>query len=230
MNANATHPLAKLTAAEAALIASIESAAAKLDAVGTSALDAALSRLRDAAHAAAARLGSAGDAVAHVVDEVLGGMLAQAGRIEDAIDHAEPAEPAVGYTFAEPAGQVEPEAPVASSSPDGRDDAAAPEPVNTLIPNEGIDAKGVRPPDTLDSVEGADEKGVCLSDTLRDEQPAFTPDGPTLFDDAGNHAFDPTEVLVGPNAVEYQVQRPGPNADESPVFPVTSPRRKKKGR
>jgi hypothetical protein len=231
MNANATqHPLAKLASAESALIASIESAAAKLDAVGTSALDAALSRLRDAAHAAAARLGSAGDAVAHVVNDVLEGMLAQAGRIEAAMSgggasigipmdaaptfqgyaHQEQVEAATVAT--DEISSVATPVPAPSSSPDGIEDIATPEPAH-------------EPRRT----------GLALVDDFLDvardaEAPAFSPDGPTLFDDAGDHESDPTEVLVGPNAVEYKTQRPGPDADESPVFPVASPRRKKKGR
>jgi hypothetical protein len=244
MNANAPqHPLSKLSAAESALIASIESAAAKLDAVGTSALDAALSRLRDAAHAAARRLSHAGESVASIAGDVLACAFAEAGRIEDALsgdgETGIPVSTFQGYAHRDetegtvagvPSGTPATPVLLPSSSPDGREDAAAPEPVNTLIPNEGIDAKGVRPPDTLDRIDGADERGVVQTDTLHEERGAFTPDGPSLFDDAGNEAPDPTEVLVGPNAVEYQARRPVPDADDAPVFPVASPRRKKKGR
>ena len=71
-----------MATAEATLIASINAAAAKLDQLGTSAVDAALNRLRDSPHAAAARLGSAGDAVAFIFGQAL--------RIEDAMSCAEP--------------------------------------------------------------------------------------------------------------------------------------------
>jgi len=70
---NATHPLAKLTNAEAALLASIDAATARLEAVGTSSLDAALERLRSAAHAASARLAEAGLTVASLAGDVLEG-------------------------------------------------------------------------------------------------------------------------------------------------------------
>ena len=193
---NATHPLAKLSAAEAALIASIDAAAKKLDAVGTTALDAALARLRDAANAAAARLGSAGDTVAYIVNEVLEGMLGQALRIEDAVSHAEPAVEPTGYTFDEPA-QVADAAP--ATSPDGR------------------------------AVEHAPIEKYPA------ETPAFSPDGPTLFDQAGNPEpdDDPTLVLVQDKAVSYVFGVPlpasGTSEDAGPVYPVKSPLKKRRG-
>jgi hypothetical protein len=62
-----------------------------------------------------------------------------------------------------------PDTPVPSSSPDGIEDIATPEPA----------------PEPR-------RTGLALVDDFLDaardaEVPAFTPDGPTLFDDAGNH-------------------------------------------
>lgn len=180
---NATHPLARLSAAEAALIASIDAAAKKLDAVGTTGLDAAIGRLRDAAHAAAARLGSAGDAVSYVVGDLLDGILGQSLRIEDAMSHAEPTvEPAAGYIYTEPA-QVVTEAPTAAN--------------DAVVQNDVTHGKGVIPNDTIEKYPS--------------ETAAFSPDGPTLFDDAGNPEpdEDPTAVLVQDKAVSYVFGRRG---------------------
>lgn len=78
MNANAIHPLAKLSAAEQSLISSIDAAAARLDALGTSAVESALDRLRNAAHAAACRMADAGSLVASIAGDVLACALGEA--------------------------------------------------------------------------------------------------------------------------------------------------------
>jgi hypothetical protein len=63
--------------------------------------------------------------------------------------------------------------------------------------------------------------------------PASSPDGPTLFDEAGN-ASDPIEVLALPNAVPYAPGVPlaasGSNGDAGVTHAVASPQRKRKGR
>ena len=71
MNANASHPLAQLSTAEATLIAGIDAATAKLDSLGTHTLDAVVDRLRNAARAATNRLSQAGAVIASMTEDVL---------------------------------------------------------------------------------------------------------------------------------------------------------------
>src|SRR4051812_7309721 len=103
---NATHPLARLAAAESQLISTIDNATARLDAVGTSALDSALNRLRDAAHAAASRLSNAGSVVAAIAGDLVERVLGEAVGITNALAGE---EQQVGPAAGEPsAPQVEP--------------------------------------------------------------------------------------------------------------------------
>jgi hypothetical protein len=224
---NATHPLAQLSAAEAALISSIHAAAARFDAIGTSSLESALARLRDAAHAASARLADAGAAVASAVSDVLESVLCEAMGIRTALagDEREP-EPAAafaGYTHC-----GEPEGTVAGVSPDT---PATPAPAPTSSPEPR--RTGFAVVDALLEVAAEAEAEGRADPAPRAKCPAvpalFTPDGPTLFDQYGNAEADPTDVLVGPKAVEYSPP-PATAGDDAPVYPVASPRRKKKGR
>ena len=89
---NTTHPLSQLTAAEAALIATIHAAADRLDAVGTADLEAALVRLQTSAIAAADRLSRASKAVGFIVSELLGDLATAAAGIAGGLDPAVGAE------------------------------------------------------------------------------------------------------------------------------------------
>jgi hypothetical protein len=215
MNANATHPLAKLASAEATLISTIDAATARLNTVGTSSLDAALERLRSAAHAASARLQDAGAIVASIAGDVLEHLLGVSAGIESAMgrgDAIAPVESAIGYTIEE---RAMPE--------------VEPAPRRTGFPI--ADA-------FLDIAREAEAETPAEPQTPREKYPAapaaFSPDGPTLFDDAGNHTVDPTEVLLGAKAVPYApgvpVARPGANGDAGAGHAGAAPQRRRKGR
>ena len=222
---NAIHPLAKLSAAEASLVASMEAAAARLDAVGTSAVESAIERLRASAHAASVRLQDAGSLVASIAQDVLQYVLGEAMGIQNAIRaDAVPAsvgphrvEPVNGYTYTEP-----------TQEPDILNHLPAPE-VLARLP---FLFAGQRPPEPEPTPEVKPERrtGLALVDAFRgiareaeaetkDPVPdaAFTPDGPTLFDRHGNPEDDPTLVLVKPHAVPY-------------VAPTRTPTRRRKAR
>ena len=251
---NANHPLSRLTAAESTLIASIDAATSSLNAVGTSSLDSALERLHVAAHAATARLTAAGAIVASLAGDVLENVLGVAMGIAEAMGResmppetgitvSEPAQvqPAIGYTFVEPT--VEPAIIHEPPSPDvlaklpflfagQRPPEVEPEPAPRRTGFPMVDAFL----DVARETEAITAKEVSPTDTPRERYPAapaFTPDGPTLFDEAGN-AADPTEVLAKPHAVPYAPGVPlaasGSNGDGGAIHAVASPQRKRKGR
>jgi hypothetical protein len=241
---NATHPLSKLTAAELTLIASIDAATARPEAVGTASLDAALERLRNAAHAATARLQDAGAIVAALAGDVLESVLGEAMGIEASIGipaDAAQVQPAIGYTYTGPT-----------------DDPA----ILHELPSSDVLARlpflfaGQRPPEPepvprrtgfgiVDEffdiaaeaeAEPASQPQPAEPQTPREKYPAapaFTPDGPTLFDAAGN-ADDPTAVLLGDKAVPYVASAPpsrsGTNGDAGAGHAVASPTNKRRGR
>ena len=113
---SSSHPLSHLTDAESALISSIDRAAEAVGNVGTSALDAALARLRAATISAADRLQRASEIVRELAGDVLVAAGAVAREIDEAItansppppiSRAEPTTPRAELTL----GHVEHEAP-----------------------------------------------------------------------------------------------------------------------
>jgi hypothetical protein len=219
MNANVStpqHPLARLSAAEATLVASIDAAAARLDAVGTSSVESALDRLRASAHAATARLADAGAVVASLVSDVMESILGAAAAIHAAMERPVETAPAAAFAgYATPEPTVEPE-------PAPRRTGFA---VIDALLEVAAEAEG-------EAVAGdAGESPATASHAAPAAPALFAPDGPTLFDRDGNPEADPTEVLVGPVAVPY-----GPAAfagrvpDDEVGYPVKSPQRRRKGR
>lgn len=206
MNAT-THPLSQLTAAEAALVASIDAATARLDAVGTSALDAALERLRVAAGAAASRLAGAGAAVAAIAGGVLDAVMGEAKGIEAAVGRE---LGNLAETAKLPTAEVEP--------------AAA-----DAVPPVSPETPGTLPEPAPAFVAGHVEPVGGESPTAPAEDVAA---GPTLFDAVNANDDDPTAVLVGPVYVPYVPSAnrttPAPVPDEPPAVPCKSPTRKRK--
>jgi hypothetical protein len=96
------HPLAKLSAAEATLVASIDAAASRLESLGTSAVESAIERLRHAAHAASIRLQDAGSIVASIAGDVLEHVLGEAMVLGRAMN-ADEVNPVIGIATTETA-------------------------------------------------------------------------------------------------------------------------------
>lgn len=91
MSVNNASPLARLASAEAALVASIDAAAARIDAVATSAIDAAIARLEASAAAARARLEAAAQRMREITAGVLAGLDAFADEVTADLEAGAPA-------------------------------------------------------------------------------------------------------------------------------------------
>src|SRR4051794_19390775 len=79
-------PLAKLASAESALVATIDQATARLDAIGTADLAGALARLQASADAARARLASAYSRLNSIVGDVLDNLADMAGALAEQLE------------------------------------------------------------------------------------------------------------------------------------------------
>ncbi len=234
---NANHPLTKLSAAEASLISSIDAAAARLDAVGTSAVESAIDRRRASAHAAGVRLRDAGSLVASIAGDVLGYVLGEATGIQNAIRaDAVPAsvephrvEPVNGYVYTEPtddpdilhtlpAPEVLARLPFLFAGQRPADPEPTPEPKRTGLPlvDEFLSIAREAEVETKGPVPEV-ERDTPIEKYPAAPDPAFTTDGPTLVDRHGNPDDDPTAVLVKSHAVPY-------------VAPTQTPARRRKSR
>lgn len=89
-----THPIHRLEAAESALVASLDAATARLDAVGTTRLDAAMARFQASAVAAQERLARAGMSVQTDAADLLSSILAFAEELTPPAPAEAPAPPA----------------------------------------------------------------------------------------------------------------------------------------
>ena len=228
MNAS-IHPLAKLSAAEASLVASIDAAAARLDAVSTSAVESAIERLRASAHAASVRLSEAGSLVASIAGDVLGYVLGEATAVQNAI--RADAVPETGIPVSEHVAQVEPVNGYVYTEPTQEPATLHRLPAPEVLARLPFLFAGQRPPEPeptpeveperrtglplVDAFLGivreaeTESKGVDDTDTIPSDA-AFSPDGPTLFDRHGNPDDDPTAVLVKSHAVAYVAPNPTP--------------------
>jgi hypothetical protein len=84
------HPVSALSATESKLVANLHAVAGQLDAVATTAVEAALGRVRLAAAGAKERIARAADLAALIVDDVLGDLHAVTGILEDSLAYNAP--------------------------------------------------------------------------------------------------------------------------------------------